>query len=133
MLYEMSMCHFVDTYLYCCLGTSPKHHIFSFTAGEAVVRHDNMEEPVTVSLGDVLRFATGAETIPLLGFTPRRPALDFLHDPLDGKKRRYPEANTSDLVLRLPLHLVYDDFCEDMISGIVQAPSFGQAREKSAG
>lgn len=80
------------------------------------------EEPCTISLEDVLMFATGADKIPPLGF-PVKPSLDFIYD----KARKYPEANTCALILRLPIHQTYEEFSDHMISGIVQSPYFGQA------
>lgn len=79
-----------------------------------------------MTLEDVLRFATGAEKIPPLGFS-EKPVLDFLHEPVNNQRRVFPEANTCALILRLPLHALYEDFSDHMISGIVQSPNFGTA------
>lgn len=79
------------------------------------------EEPFTISLEDILMFATGADKIPPLGF-PIKPSLDFIYD----KARKYPEANTCALILRLPINQTYryEEFSDHMISGIVQSPYF---------
>lgn len=81
----------------------------------------------TVSLEEVLTFASGVAEIPPLGF-PERPQLEFLHAPHnDGARRRYPEANTCSVILRLPIHATYEDFVDYMESGIKQSPTFGFA------
>lgn len=67
-------------------------------------------------------FASGADTIPVLGF-PTRPSLGFNHE----HGRRYPEANTCLIKLKLPIHRNYEDFVKFMVEGIVQAPTFGVA------
>ncbi len=84
------------------------------------------EEEVRVTFDDLLMFATGTDIIPPLGFDSV-PTLAFLHDPVNGVKRIYPEANTCALILRLPIHALYDSFSKHMIIGIVQSPHFGLA------
>lgn len=84
------------------------------------------EEEVRVTFDDLLMFATGTNRIPPLGFDPV-PTLAFLHDPVNGVKRVFPEANTCGLILRLPVHATYDSFSSHMILGIVQSPHFGLA------
>uniref|UniRef100_A0A3P9LHB6 HECT domain-containing protein n=1 Tax=Oryzias latipes TaxID=8090 RepID=A0A3P9LHB6_ORYLA len=64
-----------------------------------------------VTLGQILVFASGTDTIPPLGF-PTRPKLVFLH--WEGVPRIFPEANTCDVTLRLPLHSSYSAFVEHM-------------------
>ena len=105
----------------CSLNITSLH----LTAGEGVLEVEGAQ-PVSLDLKDVLRFATGAEAIPPLGFQ-RCPCLEFLHVLVDGMLRKYPEANTCGLVLHLPLHRSYEDFSDFMISGIVQSPGFGQS------
>ncbi|XP_078811933.1 uncharacterized protein LOC105357912 [Oryzias latipes] len=83
---------------------------------------DEGSRPVT--LGQILVFASGTDTIPPLGF-PTRPKLVFLH--WEGVPRIFPEANTCDVTLRLPLHSSYSAFVEHMESGIIQSPTFGFA------
>ncbi|KAK7922263.1 hypothetical protein WMY93_009165 [Mugilogobius chulae] len=75
-----------------------------------------------VTLEDVLIFASGVDSLPPLDFL-QKPEIEFLHDTGMGP-RRYPEANTCSVILRLPLHTEYDDFVEYMESGIRQAPVF---------
>ncbi|XP_016099228.1 uncharacterized protein [Sinocyclocheilus grahami] len=75
-----------------------------------------------VTLEMIMEFATGAYTVPPLGF-PHHPQIEFLHQ--DGKF--FPEANTCLIVLRLPIHTEYEMFKKHMTEGIVQSPSFGVA------
>ncbi|RXN25305.1 G2 M phase-specific E3 ubiquitin- ligase-like protein [Labeo rohita] len=78
-----------------------------------------------VTLQQILIFASGADKIPPLGF-PCKPTIQFLH-PEDYGMRIFPEANTCDITLRLPLHASYLQFREKMESGILQSPTFGFA------
>ncbi|XP_041823681.1 G2/M phase-specific E3 ubiquitin-protein ligase [Melanotaenia boesemani] len=75
-----------------------------------------------VTLEQVLVFVSGADRIPVLGFTPR-PTLSFLHE--HGKI--FPEANTCIVNLKLPIHQNYENFCKYMSEGIIQSPTFGMA------
>lgn len=77
---------------------------------------------IRVTLEDVLMFSTGTNRIPPLGFD-MGPTLTFLH--ADKEHRKFPEANTCGLILRLPIHSSYESFNEYMISGIAQSPHFG--------
>lgn len=77
--------------------------------------------PLTMEM--VLEFASGASSVPPLGFS-QPPQIQFLHGTSDYK-RIYPEANTCLIILRLPLHNSYDDFKTYMTGGILQAPTFG--------
>ncbi|XDV26397.1 hypothetical protein PO909_030127 [Leuciscus waleckii] len=77
--------------------------------------------PLTMEM--VLELASGASTVPPLGFT-QPPQIQFLHGTSDYKLI-YPEANTCLIILRLPLHNSYDDFKTSMTEGILQAPSSG--------
>ncbi len=79
-------------------------------------------ECTAVTLEMIMEFATGASTVPPLGF-PHHPQLEFLHQ--DGKI--FPEANTCLIVLRLPIHTEYEMFKKHMTEGIVQSPGFGVA------
>ncbi|KAK9976745.1 hypothetical protein ABG768_021948, partial [Culter alburnus] len=78
-----------------------------------------------VNLGQILIFTSGADKIPPLGFG-HKPTIQFLH-PEDHGNRIFPEANTCDVTLRLPLHGTYLQFRERMESGILQSPTFGFA------
>ncbi|CAM4699061.1 unnamed protein product [Leuciscus chuanchicus] len=49
-----------------------------------------------------------------------QPILSFIHT-----DRKFPEANTCDIVLCLPIHRTYEEFCNHMCSGILQATEFG--------
>ncbi|KAL7394632.1 hypothetical protein ABVT39_000937 [Epinephelus coioides] len=92
--------------------------------GDAVLIQDGLE-PVHITLEDVLMFATGADRIPPLGFSVV-PSLAFLHEH-SQRKRKFPEANTCALIMRLPMHASYEQFNDSMISGIKQSPQFGTA------
>lgn len=70
----------------------------------------------------IMEFATGASTVPPLGF-PHHPEIEFLHQ--DGKI--FPEANTCLIILRLPIHTDYEMFKTYMTEGIMQSPYFGVA------
>uniref|UniRef100_A0A671XEA4 HECT domain-containing protein n=1 Tax=Sparus aurata TaxID=8175 RepID=A0A671XEA4_SPAAU len=76
-----------------------------------------------VTLEQMLIFASGIDCIPPLGF-PNHPTIQFLHDS-NGYRRIFPEANTCEVILRLPLHPSYSIFTEYMESGILQSPTFG--------
>lgn len=78
-----------------------------------------------MSLQEILIFISGADNIPPLGF-PNKPTIQFLH-PEDNGVRIFPEANTCDVTLRLPLHDSYVSFRDKMESGILQSPTFGFA------
>ncbi|XP_022541254.2 G2/M phase-specific E3 ubiquitin-protein ligase-like [Astyanax mexicanus] len=77
-----------------------------------------------LTLSDVLIFASGASTIPRLGF-PVEPELHFLHLQEGEAQRSYPEANTCSIILKLPIHSTYEHFKDKMESGILQCPTFG--------
>ncbi len=73
----------------------------------------------SLTLQEVLAFASWLEELPPLGFK-NQPIIDFIHT-----DRIFPEANTCDVVLRLPIHRSYKEFCNHMCSGILQATEFG--------
>ncbi|KAK2861023.1 hypothetical protein Q7C36_005189 [Tachysurus vachellii] len=73
-----------------------------------------------VTLEKVLEFTSGASVVPPLGF-PHRPQIQFLHE----ANKIFPEAKTCQVILRLPIHNVYDTFKKYMMEGIMQAPGFG--------
>ncbi|XP_013855809.1 G2/M phase-specific E3 ubiquitin-protein ligase [Austrofundulus limnaeus] len=76
--------------------------------------------PVTLEM--ILEFASGASTVPPLGF-PHRPQIEFLHE----ANKVFPEANTCLIVLRLPVHSDYESFTKYMKEGVLQSPTFGVA------
>ncbi|XP_062870183.1 G2/M phase-specific E3 ubiquitin-protein ligase-like [Trichomycterus rosablanca] len=76
--------------------------------------------PITLEM--ILEFASGASTVPPLGF-PHRPQIEFLHE----ANKIFPEANTCLIVLRLPVHTDYESFTKYMKEGVLQAPTFGVA------
>ena len=76
-------------------------------------------EEITICLGHVLQFVTGAGDIPAIGFTPR-PSIRFYHDTENPSKL---SANTCGNVLTIPvtkmseyakffrgIHFSYDEF-----------------------
>lgn len=75
---------------------------------------------------DILIFATGASEIPPLGF-PTEARLQFLHADDFPFGIKYPLANTCTLTLSLPVHLKYEEFCQEMESGITQCKPVGFA------
>lgn len=77
--------------------------------------------PLTLEM--VLEFASGASSVPPLGF-PHQPQIEFLHE--EGQEARiFPEANTCLIVLRLPIHKTYESFRTYITEGILQSPIFG--------
>ncbi|XP_016118715.1 G2/M phase-specific E3 ubiquitin-protein ligase [Sinocyclocheilus grahami] len=77
----------------------------------------------SLTLPMVLEFASGASSVPPLGF-PHQPKIEFLHT--SGQDTRvFPEANTCLIVLRLPIHSTYESFRTYMAEGILQSPTFG--------
>ncbi|XP_029595761.1 G2/M phase-specific E3 ubiquitin-protein ligase-like [Salmo trutta] len=107
-----------------CLENDTICHWFNWLAEV----QDGECPPLTVAM--VLEFATGATVVPPLGFEDT-PTIEFLHTArgrLAGQqKKKYPEANTCAVTLRLPLHSTYNAFREFMTSGIVNSPHFGVA------
>ncbi len=97
---------------------------FYISGRDAVLTVEDTD--ITVTFDKLLMFATGTDQIPALGFDPE-PTQQFLHIPVNGSQRMYPEASTCGLVLRLPLHASYESFNNSMILGIVQSPHFGLA------
>lgn len=78
---------------------------------------------VSITLTDILIFATGADRVPPLGF-PVKPKISFLH----GDQSIYPKANTCGLELKLPVvHKNYEEFTEALSFGIGNCNSFGFA------
>ncbi|XP_048036146.1 G2/M phase-specific E3 ubiquitin-protein ligase [Megalobrama amblycephala] len=77
--------------------------------------------PLTLEM--VLEFASGASSVPPLGF-PHQPKIEFLHT-FGQETRIFPEANTCLIVLRLPIHSTYEHFRTYMTEGILQSPTFG--------
>lgn len=76
-----------------------------------------------VTLENVLVFASGSSTIPPNGFL-LQPTIEIFPEEL-GKI--FPEANTCNIVLKLPVHNNYDSFKAHMCNAILWAPTFGVA------
>ncbi|XP_019862007.1 PREDICTED: G2/M phase-specific E3 ubiquitin-protein ligase-like [Amphimedon queenslandica] len=78
------------------------------------------ETEFSISLGDILAFATGASTVPPIGFCPQ-PSILF------HKRSKYPEANTCSNILRLSLlSESYEEFKELFCFSIANAIGFGK-------
>lgn len=73
-----------------------------------------------VSLEDILVFLTGCDSVPALGFSPT-PSLEFI------TYSRFPQANTCENILRIPVHAEYTAFKSDMDFAIRNSPGFGRA------
>lgn len=80
-----------------------------------------VDQSKILTLHEVLAFASGLEELPPLGFK-NQPIIDFLNTDC-----KFPKANTCDVVLHLPIHRSYEEFCNYMCSGILQAVEFGMA------
>ena len=82
----------------------------------------------SVSLNQLLIFATGCDCEPPLGFK-QQPTIEFIHEELHARPsdKFLPTANTCGLVLRLPVHACYDSFAEAMDMGVQCSICFGFA------
>jgi len=82
----------------------------------------------SISLAEILFFATGVKCIPPVGFSPS-PSLTFLHDrEVDGTLSAFPKANTCSCCLELPVaHRSYAAFTDAVVFGIKNAHGFGYA------
>lgn len=86
-----------------------------------------LDQEGTHKLGTILSFATGASSIPPIGFNPH-PFIEFLHDKNEsGVPHRFPIANTCINCLKLPLHTTYTTFQEDMDFAFGNTHGFGMA------
>ncbi|KAL1276788.1 hypothetical protein QQF64_036411 [Cirrhinus molitorella] len=72
---------------------------------------------------NVLEFASGASTMPPNGFI-FQPTTEALPEE-SGKI--YPEANTCNCILKLPVHKDYDSFKLQMCNALLWTPTFGVA------
>ncbi|CAM4609845.1 unnamed protein product [Leuciscus chuanchicus] len=76
-------------------------------------------------LETILAFATGASTVPPIGFSPQ-PSIEFLHLEHDAEiNSKLPIANTCINCLKLPLHTTYRDFQENMDFALGNTHGFG--------
>ncbi|XP_033099822.1 G2/M phase-specific E3 ubiquitin-protein ligase-like [Anneissia japonica] len=83
---------------------------------------DAEEEEAQCTCKDILVFASGASSIPIIGFSDQ-PKIEFLND-----DARFPTANTCSIILRLPTKFEeYNEFRDAMDFGILNAQSFGLA------
>ena len=70
-----------------------------------------------LTVGDLLKFITGARDIPALGF-PEQIAIYFIHECDQVKCKCRPKVSTCDLHLQLPVHY---QSSEDMIAAWMSA------------
>ncbi|KAJ3640473.1 hypothetical protein Zmor_003767 [Zophobas morio] len=95
---------------------------------------EEVEDEDGVTLKEILIFATGASSIPPLGFSTK-PVIQFMHTKVTHenltdvcKKRYFPEANTCALQIHLPVfHKDYCNFELDMDFAITNSKMFGKA------
>ncbi|XP_041833621.1 uncharacterized protein LOC121634773 [Melanotaenia boesemani] len=86
---------------------------------------DAEDEEGTQKLAIILAFATGANTVPPIGFSPQ-PSIEFLHqEDYSGTTAKLPIANTCINCLKLPLHTAYTDFKENMDFALGNTHGFG--------
>uniref|UniRef100_A0A8P4KTZ2 HECT domain-containing protein n=1 Tax=Dicentrarchus labrax TaxID=13489 RepID=A0A8P4KTZ2_DICLA len=86
------------------------------------------EEVGTQKLGTILAFATGANTVPPIGFFPQ-PSIEFLHQEQDtATPSKLPIANTCINCLKLPLHTSYRAFQENMDFALGNTHGFGMVK-----
>ena len=85
--------------------------------GLVTITNDDSAD-LTLTLEDILSFATGATNIPLLGFETEG-SMAFLHD-----GGMFPTASTCSMMLRLPIVTDYEVFKEKMAYGILNAHGF---------
>lgn len=86
-----------------------------------------LDQDGTQKLGTILAFATGANTVPPIGFSPQ-PSIEFLHQEPDAQTMsKLPIANTCINCLKLPLHTSYKDFQENMDFALGNTHGFGIA------
>ena len=78
-----------------------------------------------VSFEDLLVFATGANQVPYLGFSPD-PSIEFVYKS-DDRIKSLVTANTCAMVLRLPIVKSFEIFKENMDFGVQNSPGFGMA------
>ncbi|XP_070412239.1 G2/M phase-specific E3 ubiquitin-protein ligase-like [Nothobranchius furzeri] len=97
--------------------------LFSVQHAEPGSNKRRLENQTIYFWNDWLMEVDGVDTVPPLGFS-HRPVIEFLHVE-HGNRRIFPEANTCEVILRLPVHPTYNIFVEYMESGILQSPTFG--------
>ncbi|XP_067267092.1 G2/M phase-specific E3 ubiquitin-protein ligase-like [Chanodichthys erythropterus] len=86
---------------------------------------DVEEEGGPAKLGKILAFATGADAIPPIGFSPQ-PSVEFLHQDAPSTARLLPMANTCINCMKLPLHVSYQAFKESMEFALGNTQGFGR-------
>ncbi|TDH05067.1 hypothetical protein EPR50_G00139810 [Perca flavescens] len=86
---------------------------------------DVEEQEGPLQLGGILAFATGANDIPPLGFSPL-PSVVFLHELPLRQARHLPTANACINCLRLPVLKKFEDFKETMDFALKNTQGFGQ-------
>lgn len=89
----------------------------SFADGEVSLGTSESEEQVLVTLVDILKFTTGAGSLPPLGFIPE-PSIGFHDD-------KFPKGNTCANQIILPLYLDEEAFKYNVSFGILNSAGFG--------
>ena len=78
-----------------------------------------MNGDFTLNLGDILAFATGASSVPPIGFNCQ-PSIQF------HSTSKFPEANTCANILRLSLlNESYEEFKDSFCFSVANAIGFG--------
>ena len=86
--------------------------------GEGSITVESGEQILTLTLEDILAFATGATSFPVLGFE-QQGTITFLHD-----GGMFPTASTCSLQVCLPVHRDYEVSKSKMAFGILNAHGF---------
>ncbi|MBN3303058.1 G2E3 ligase, partial [Amia calva] len=105
----------------------PQSPMFEGKEGKMNLALDSIDQEGKQKLGTILAFATGANTVPPIGFSPQ-PSIEFLHQEHDaGTTSKLPIANTCINCLKLPLHTSYREFQENMDLALGNTHGFGIA------
>nr|XP_033960744.1 G2/M phase-specific E3 ubiquitin-protein ligase-like [Pseudochaenichthys georgianus] len=120
----------LDSLFTICLSTVGSNRRIAEEVGVPFWRDyltDAEDQEGTQKLRTILAFATGANTVPPIGFDPP-PSVEFLHQNYDsGTTSKLPIANTCINCLKLPLHSSYIDFQENMVFALGNTQGFGIA------
>lgn len=101
------------------------HLFFPVSDGTAIMVTEGVT--TTVSLEDVLIFASGSGNLPAVKPNPS-PRLEVIFPPPQAIPRikTFWEASTCLVHLKLPVKDTYNEFKENAIESIVGSPGFGQ-------
>ncbi|MED6243903.1 hypothetical protein ATANTOWER_029703 [Ataeniobius toweri] len=94
---------------------------------QLIVIFFSTDEEGSSKLQNILVFATGANEIPPVGFSPA-PSIEFNHEGSEesSSKRMFPMANTCINCLKLPLITSYEAFKESMDFALGNTQGFGR-------